>query len=110
MLGNLARGMKDSALAMSLKAFLNDRFQTYGEVLDCSIDTREARLTLHALLKGEKEAVTATIERYDLENEGDDRYIVLRQFSSSRAWLTTLLTQFFANKRYKLPGTVSKLL
>ncbi|MDT0497408.1 hypothetical protein RM530_08520 [Algiphilus sp. W345] len=110
MFGILARGMKDGALAMSLKAFVNDRFRAYGEVLDCTADTKSGKLTLHAMLKGEKEPVTATIERYELESEGTERYIVPKSFSSSRAWLTTLLNQFVANKRFKLPGTVSKFL
>lgn len=110
MFRNLARGMKDGALAMSLKAFANDRCRAYGEVLDCTVDTRNGKLKLHALLKGEKEPVTATIERYELESEGTDRYIVLKSFSSSREWLTTLLNQFVANKRFKLPDNVGRFL
>lgn len=110
MLGNLARGMKDGALAMSLKAYINDRFRQYGEVLECVVDTKGGKLTLRAKLKGEKEVVTATIERYEIEAEGAERYIVLKSFSSSREWLTMLLTQFLAGKRCKLPATMSRLL
>ncbi len=110
MLRNMARGMKDGALAMALKAYVNDRLSAYGEVIDCSIDTRESKLTIKAVLKGEREPVTATIERYVLEAEGADRYIVLQKFSSSREWLSLLLTQLFTGKRYKLPGAVGSLL
>jgi len=110
MLRSLARGVKDGALAMALKAYVNDRLSAYGEVTDCTVDTNTNRLTVKAMLKGERESVTATIERYELEKEGEDHYIVLKQFSSSRAWLTLLLTKLFSGKRYKLPAAVSTLL
>ena len=110
MLGKMARGVKDSALAMSAKAYLNDRFREYGEVLDCVIDTKECRLSITALLTGEREPLTATVERYELETEGKELYIVLHEFSSSRQWVGNLLTRLFSSKRYKIPAAVSKLL
>lgn len=110
MLKSMARGMKDGALAMTIKAFVNDRFREYGEVVDCSVNTGDSRLTVRAMLKGERDPVTATVERYEIEAEGEDRYIKLHEFSSSRAWLTLLLTKLFSGKRYKLPSAVGKLL
>lgn len=110
MLGSLARGMKDGALALSLKAYVNDKFKEYGEVVDCTVDTAANRLTAQLMMRGERDPVTATIEKYEIEKDGDERFIKLVQFSTSRIWLTTLLNQLFGGKRYKLPGTVSKLL
>jgi hypothetical protein len=110
MLRNLARGVKDGALAMALKAYVNDKLGAYGEITDCTVDTESGRLTAKALLKGERETVSATIERYEVLREGEDTYIVLKTFTSSRAWLTLLLNKLFADKRYKLPNAVSRLL
>jgi hypothetical protein len=110
MLKFLARGVKDGALAIALKAYVNDKLGAYGEITDCTVDTETNRLTAKAILKGEREAVTATIERYEIQREGEDYYIVLKKFTSSRAWLTLLLNKLFSDKRYKLPGAVSRLL
>lgn len=110
MLRFLARGVKDGALAIALKAYVNDKLGAYGEITDCTVDTETNRLTAKAILKGERETVTATIERYEIQQEGEDHYIVLKKFTSSRAWLTLLLNKLFSDKRYKLPGAVSKLL
>jgi hypothetical protein len=110
MLGSLARSVKDGALALSLKAYVNDKFRDYGEVIDCSVDTGASRLTAQLMMRGERDPVTATIEKYEIEKDGDERFIKLVQFSTSRIWLTTLLNSLFAGKRYKLPGSVSKLL
>ena len=48
MLGSLVRGAKDGALAMSMKAFLNDKLGLYGEIVDCSVDTKSNKVTLKA--------------------------------------------------------------
>jgi hypothetical protein len=109
-LGKLAKGVKDGALGLAVKAFLNDRLRDFGEVLDCQVDTGASKITLRAMLKGEKEPITASVERYELEREGNDRYATLRSFSSSRPWLTLLLTKLFTGKRYRLPGAVAGLL
>lgn len=110
MLKGIARGVKDSALGMSLKAYVNDKLSEYGEIVDVSIDTAVNRLTARALLKGEREAVTITVERYELESDGDERFIKLKKFTSSRSWLTQLLNKLLIDKRFKIPGAVSKLL
>ena len=107
---NMIRGAKDGALALTLKSFLNDRFRDYGEVLDCEIDTKACRLTLHALLRGERGPITAAIERYELKSTAEGAVVVLLKFSSSREWVTRLLTRLFTGKSYKLPTAVSALL
>jgi len=110
MLGALARGAKDSALSLLIKSFVNDKFGQYGEVQDCSIDSKNNKLIAQVLLKGERERVTASIDRYEIEQEGEDSYIVLKRFSSSREWLALLLNRFLKDKRYKLPPAVTKFL
>ena len=110
MLGSLMRGAKDGALGLAMRAFINDKLGQYGEITDCAVDTKANRVTVKALLKGETQTVTATIERYALEKDGQDHYIVLKELSSSRQWLTLMLARFFTDKRYKLPSAVSKFL
>lgn len=110
MLGAIAKGMKDGALGLAIKAYLNDRLKDYGDVLDCSVDTRKGRIALKALLKGDKEPITASVEKYELVREGGDVYAIVKSFSSSKVWLTLLLTKLFSGKRYKLPGAVGGLL
>jgi len=110
MLGALARGAKDGALAMLIKGFVNDKFGMYGEVQDLTVDSKNNKLIAQVLLKGERERVTATIDRYELEQEGEEHYIVLKRLSSSREWLSLLLNRYLKDKRYKLPAAASKFL
>lgn len=105
----LAR-MKDGALALGLKRYLNEKFGDYGEILDVSVDTGANRLAIRAHLRGEAQPITATIDRYSLEREGDAVYVALLSFTTSREWLTRLLSRLLSGKRYKIPGAVAALL
>lgn len=104
------RGIKDSALAMGLKAYINERFSDYGEIQDCEVDTDAGKLRLRALLRGEQTVLTASIDRYELQREGEDVYVVLKSLSSSREWVTRLLSKLLTGKRYKIPAAVAALL
>lgn len=102
--------LKDGALALAAKAYLNEKFKEYGEILDCDLDTASSRISLHALLRGEAASVSATVERYEIRRDIEGHYIVLHEFSSSREWLTRLLNALFADKRYALPAAIGALL
>lgn len=110
MLGRLGKSMKEGALAVALRAYINDRYKEYGEILDLQVDTHECRLSFRVLLRGEKEPASASIDRYEIEQEGEDVYLKLRSFSTSREWITLLLNQLLAGKRFKIPSKVASLL
>jgi hypothetical protein len=102
--------LKDSALSLALKAYLNERFAEYGTVTACTLDTDAGCLTLEASLKGERNPITATLEHFELVRENGQPFMVLHEFSSSREWLSRLLTRLFAGKRYPLPAAFAALL
>lgn len=110
MFQRLAKGMKDGALAIALRAFLNERLKEFGEVLECDVDTGRSRISVRALLKGERDPLTVAVERYELTTEDEQLYATLRSFSSSRPWVSLLLTKVLTGRRYKLPGAVARLL
>lgn len=110
MFGRMANSLKDGALAVGLKAYVNDKLKDYGEVLDCQIDTRKGKLSFRAKLRGDPGTVDAAIDRYDVEREGEDVYVAIRSFSTSREWITLLLTKLLIGKRFKIPSKVASLL
>ncbi|MEK6806817.1 MAG: hypothetical protein AABY95_09255 [Pseudomonadota bacterium] len=106
----MMRDMKDNALALSMKKWLNEKFSDLGEVLDCSLDSKACTLEMKLKMPGETGPIMLKLDRYEIEKENGDRYIVLHQFSSSREWVGRLLSRLFNGKRYKLPAAVSALL
>lgn len=106
----MLKAMKDSAMAIALKSYLNERFGEFGQIQSCTLDSARGRLVLEALLKGEREPIKATLEHFELVREGGKPFMVLHEFSSSRLWLGLLLTKLFAGKKYPLPSTFAALL
>ena len=102
--------VKDGMIGIGLKKFVNEKFGEYGEIQDADVDTGSRKVNLKVLLKGEQFPVTASIDRYDIEREGEDVYIKLLAFSASRAWLSTILNKFLIGKRFKLPSAVAGML
>lgn len=103
-------GLKDSAMSLALRAYLNDKFSEYGEVLECEIDTVAARISIRAQLLGESAPVSASVERYEIMKDSQGAFIVLHKLTGSREWLTTLLNSLFAGKRYAIPSAIGALL
>lgn len=110
MIMRMAKGVKDSALSLLVKKFVNDRFPQYGEVQECEVDTDNNRVWVSCLLKGDSAPTEASIERYEIVREEDGSYIRLKQFSSSREWLTAILDRYLLDKQFRLPAPISKLL
>lgn len=109
MLGRL-KEMKDSAIAVALKTFISERFGAYGELLDCSVDTRNSRIAIKALLKGENTPIELSVERYTVERRGGERYITLESIVCSREWIALLLMRLYGRKPLKLPAAAAALL
>ena len=62
----MMRGMKNNALALSLKKYINDKFSDIGEVLECTLDTQAGELELKLRLSGETASVTLNLDRYEI--------------------------------------------
>ncbi|MDB5968938.1 MAG: hypothetical protein JWQ90_1388 [Hydrocarboniphaga sp.] len=104
------KGMKDGAIALFLKSFVNERLSKFGEVQECQVDTANSRVQLRVMLKGEKEPIDLAVERYELERVGDERFIRLKSFSCTREWIGVALNHRLADKQFKLPAAVAGLL
>lgn len=109
-IGKFGKAMKNSAISMGLKAFLNDRFGKYGEVLDLSLDTEQSKIVAHAMLRGEKEPLTINIDRYKLLQEDGKTFLTIEEVSTTREWITTLLNRVLDGRRVELPSGVRHFL
>lgn len=110
MLRRMARGMRDGAIAMALRAWINDRYGEFGRVTDLNLDISKG--TLHAIveLNGEAEPISARIDRFTLHEEDGQHYVLIHAVSASRDWIGRVLNRLGAGRRVTLPGSVGKLL
>jgi hypothetical protein len=110
MLKRMARGVRDGAIAIAIRSWLNDRYGEYGKVSEVSLDVDKGTLRVTALLHGERDSITATVDRFTLHNEDGEWHVLIHSISASRAWLGQLLNRLGAGKRLPLPASVARLL
>ena len=85
------RDLKNSTISFLAKKFINNRIKEYGEMVNLKIDSKNKRIELDILLKGEKESIIIYIDKYEIVNKNDNNYIKFNKISSSREWISVLL-------------------
>jgi hypothetical protein len=95
---------KDLLTSKAARSYLNNLIARYGKVQELTIDSRNRRVRLVALLDGEVDAVTVDIDSYQIHSVGDKRLIEMQSCRCSRRWLETLLIDRARGQRFELPG------
>jgi len=85
-------GIKDSTLSLLLKKYINNLIDEYGEMVNLRIDSKNKKVSLNLLLKGEKENILVDIEEYEVIKKSDRTFIKFKRISSSREWIETLVS------------------
>jgi len=101
---------KDATLAFTARLAINKKLRSIGKMTELSIDTKEKRVRVRLELLGEKEALDVEILRYSLKEKGETTYITIEEVSSSRAWLTLALREFFVGQDLPIPAKASAIL
>ncbi len=109
-IGRLGKAVKDGALSVGLRAFFNEKFGEYGEVRDCAVDTAKGSIVAHVVMRGERDPITVTIDRYELLQDDGKVFIVIRKLTTTRQWITLLLNRVLDGRRFEIPASVSKIL
>ena len=102
----------DSAKSNALRMSLENLLEGEGKVESFKIDTTAKSCFADLKLDGESESIRIDVNRYSVECNGADRYIVIHEATTSRKWLNRLLTPFIPY-RFKVPeqyGALAALL
>ncbi|PTY08542.1 hypothetical protein DB347_02885 [Opitutaceae bacterium EW11] len=101
---------KDLVSSRAAKTYVNNLIARYGKVEDLSIDSRNRRVRIVALLDGETSPVTIDVERYAVHAEGAKRFIEVEQCRCSRRWVESLLLDYVRGRRFPLPSWAASVL
>jgi hypothetical protein len=104
-------GAKDWLIEKTVVAMLNQSvLKPYGALKELKLDTKQRTINAELELKGEAEPVRIQISEYELIDEDDAAYLVLKGITTSREWLTTLARDFAEDRRLKLPEAMRSYL
>jgi hypothetical protein len=108
-IGRIGTAMKDGAIGVAIKAWANDRYGDYGEIRAVDVDTRAARIVAKVQMRGEREIIAVTIDRYELIEDNGKLFLKIIKLTTTREWITRLLNRLLDGRRFELPASVGRI-
>jgi hypothetical protein len=100
-------GAKDWLIEKTAVAMLNQSvLKPYGTLKQLNVDTKRRTIVAELELIGETQPVRVQINGYEILDEPDAAYLILKDVTTSREWLTTLARNFAVERKLKLPDAV----
>jgi len=97
-------GMKDYLASRATRRLVAGRIDRYGELLDLRIHSKERRIRVEVLPKGESEPVHVEITRYLIVDDGNGGLrMLIKEVTSSREWVHNLLVDYVIDMPIPLP-------
>lgn len=78
-------------------------FKPYGTITDLKLDTARHSIEATVDLKGESEPVQIHIHEYEIIEENGTPFVILKEISTSREWLTALAQHQAVGRRFEIP-------
>ena len=94
---------KDALASRGAQTWANTLIARYGQVQELKIDSRLKTVAVTCLLEGEVTPITIKVENYEVETEGDKKFIRANGFKCTRPWLQKVLMDFGTKQRIALP-------
>lgn len=107
---NVLRRPKDAIVSVILKRIVNKNITGIGEVTKASLDSLGKKASFVVVLKGEKEAISVDVVRYEIVRENSMCFMVAKEIASSRKWVAVAATRFLVEKKMKIPARLGALL
>jgi hypothetical protein len=82
--------------------------EPYGRVTSLKLDSSAGELDVTLDLKGETEPLRVHIHEYELIEEGDRMYLLIRRITTSRPWLTALAENLAVGRKLELPAEAAR--
>ena len=101
---------KDAMTSRAAMVYINNHIARYGRLQELKIDSQRKTMDVSCLLQGETTPIAIKLKDYVVETEGGKKFIQVGEFSCTRPWLQSLLTDFGKNRRIELPSWAASVL
>ncbi len=95
--------VKDKALAVGLKYWINSELKRFGTVANFEIDSTKRTIRAELDLKGEQTSIILTVGCYTLQTRDGTTFIKIAGVKASREWITVLLNTLVEDKEFPIP-------
>lgn len=100
----------DNAVSAGVKMAVNHMLDDIGKLTSLHLDLKAKTVTGAVELAGETVPVDFNVGNYELEKQGDDVYITLRNITCSREWLQKAILKYKPEPVVKLPEKLAQAL
>jgi hypothetical protein len=94
---------KDAGASFVAERYAAQWVEPYGRMLNLSIDSKNKKIRVELLPKGETDPLSVTIEEYEITTVNGAPAILVKRTSSTREWVDAVLKDFAAGKTIRLP-------
>ena len=98
--------LKERSLEAAAKTFINRQIEGMGRLTRLDIDSSKRAIQAELDLRGEPAPIVVNVGAYDLTAAGGISYIILREVSSSKEWVTALLKRYLVGRNLQVPQVV----
>ena len=104
---------KDLGLSFVIEKLLRSKIEGYGRLQEFALNSRDRTAQVILLLQGEAEPLKLEIQEYELHDDPAGSYVTVNRLTTSKAWMTRLLEDFFVGRRLPIPekyANIAKML
>lgn len=102
--------LKDAGLSKGAQIAINNQMKEYGKVLRLNLDSQTKSIELEVELKGENAPLKVEIDRYSIEEVGEEYFLTLNGVRTSREWINILASSYLEGKRFEIPAEYAKVI
>jgi hypothetical protein len=109
-MSNPFTSLKETALGLALRAFINREIEPFGSVSQLALDTTRKTLRAELDLKGEPSPISINVAAYELSEKNGVVHIAFQNVTTSREWITAVLNKYVVGHTFPLPNAARMFL
>ncbi|MCK5248646.1 MAG: hypothetical protein KAJ98_01685 [Spirochaetaceae bacterium] len=88
----------------STKYLINQSIKEFGQLVELKIDNRGKTVTATIILNGETLPMNLRIDEYEIIRDNSSAGMLIRDASSDKPWLNSIIKKFIIGKALKVPA------
>jgi hypothetical protein len=102
--------LKDKFTSKAARLYCNNLLARYGAVQELRIDSARQRMEVVCLLEGEAAPIAVTVEKYEITDEGGEKFVHVAATRCSRPWVQHFLEDHVYGRKFPLPSWAAAVL
>ncbi len=104
------RLLSDKNISKVFKIAINRKIKDIGHITVFDIDSKSERVKIVLMLEEESELLDISVNNYILEENEKGVFLIVKELSASKKWLSNFVKRFICGKKIELPPKIATAL